>query len=116
MNTIHVALKFIRDPAARLTETCNQVHALCEQLRSKKDRHCAWSIQQDVIQALRMQKAIPCSWYGALLVRGQVLESAGTCPFLACRSLSAKVCGMEPKASLMSNNSIYSVFQLYMST
>ena len=32
----------------------------CEQLRSKKGAHFAWSIQRDVNQGLRMKETIPC--------------------------------------------------------
>ena len=82
MSSSHVSLKLLRDRALRLTATCNQMNASCEQLRSKKEPHCAWSIRGDVGQDLRMQETSSCSCNGAFLARGQVLESAKTCRFI----------------------------------
>ena len=53
LSSSHVALKLLRDRAPRLTATCNQMNAPCEQLRSKKDPHGAWFIRRDVGQDLR---------------------------------------------------------------
>ena len=90
LSSSHVALKLLRDRAPRLTATCNKMNALSEQLRSKKDPHGASSIRRDVGHDLRMQETFPCSRNGALLARGQVLESAGTSPFIAREILSVK--------------------------
>ena len=90
MRSSHVALKLLRDQAPRVTATCNQMNALSQQLRSKKDPHCALSIRRDVGQDLRMQETFSCSCNGALLARVQVLESARTCRFIAWQSLSFK--------------------------
>ena len=83
MSVFHVELKWFRDRAARLTATCNQIDAPCEQLPSKKAPDCAWSIQQDVGQGLRMQETFSCSYYGALLATQQVLKSVGIWRILA---------------------------------
>ena len=37
-------LKFLSDGAAKITATCNQMNTPCEQLRSKKGPHCAFSL------------------------------------------------------------------------
>ena len=42
-----------------LNATCNQMNAPCEQLRSKKVPHCAWSIQRNVGHVLRISEKIP---------------------------------------------------------
>ena len=114
MRSSHVALKLLRDRALRLTATFNQMNAPSEQLRSKKEPHCAWFFRRDVGQDLRMQETFSCSCNGALRARGQVLESGGTCPFISWQSLSVKAlltCHCKkPKGLLLSNHHIYSVF------
>ena len=89
MSTIHVALKtlkLLRDRAARLTATCNQMNAQCVQFQSKKDPHCVCSIQRDVEQGLCMYETFPCSCYDPFLTRGEVFYSAGTCLFISSES------------------------------
>ena len=82
LSIIDAAQKFFRHPAARLPAACNQMNAPCKQLRNKKVLQCAWSLRLDVGQGLLMQETFPCSCYGALLTRGQVLLSAGAGPFI----------------------------------
>ena len=84
------ALKILNDQAANLTAICNHMNAPCEQLRSKKGRHYAWSTRRDVSQRLRMQGAIPSSCYVALLVKGQVLELTLAYPFIFLLKFEAK--------------------------
>ena len=54
MSIIYVEVKWLRGRAARLTTTCKQMNAPCEQLRTMKAPHCTWSIRRDVGQGLRM--------------------------------------------------------------
>ena len=82
LSIIDAAQKFFRDRTATLNAACNHMNALLKQLQSKKLPQCAWSIRRDVGQGLRMQQAFPCSCYGALVVRGQVLQKGGACRFL----------------------------------
>ena len=82
LSIIDAAQKFFRDRTATLNAACNQMNALLKQIQSKKLPQCAWSIRRDVGQGLRMQQAFPCSCYGALVVRGQVLQKGGACRFL----------------------------------
>ena len=72
LSIIDAAQKFFRHPAARLPAACNQMNAPCNQLRNKKVRQCAWFLRLDVGQGLPMQETFPCSYYGALVTRGQV--------------------------------------------
>ena len=74
-NLIYVEVKWLRDRAARLTATWNWKNAPCEQLRSMKAPHCAWSIRGDVGQSLRMYQTFPWSCYGAFPASWQVLKS-----------------------------------------
>ena len=62
------ALKILNDQAVNLTAICNHMNAPCDQLRSKKGRHYAWSTRRDVSQRLRMQGTIPSSCCVALLL------------------------------------------------
>ena len=82
LSIIDAAQKFFRDRTATLNAACNHMNALLKQLQSKKLPQCAWSIRRDVGQGLRMQQAFSCSCYGALVVRGQVLQTGGACRFL----------------------------------
>ena len=90
MSSSHAELKLLRHRTPRLIAPCNQMNPPCEQLRSKKDLHCAWSIRRDVGHDLRMQEIFPCKCNGELLARGQVHKSAGAFPFIAWQSLSVK--------------------------
>ena len=82
LSIIDAAQKFFRGRTATLNAACNHMNALLKQLQNKKLPQCAWSIRRDVGQGLRMQQAFPCSCYGALVVRGQVLQTGGACRFL----------------------------------
>ena len=82
LSIIDEAQKFFRHPAASLLAACTQMNAPLKQLRSKKLPQCAWSIRRDVGQGLHMQETFHCGCYGALVARGQVLQTAGVCRFI----------------------------------
>lgn len=48
-----------KNPNYKIASPLIQIHVPYEQLRFRKDPHCAWSIQQDVVQVLPRWKNIP---------------------------------------------------------
>ena len=120
MAVLSLLVKFLRKQAAKLTATCSQMTAPCEQLQSMKCRHCAWSFWRELGQGLHMLETFPCSCYTGLLARGQVLKSARPCLFMCLVNIWTWGSSQELlrrsnwHVRWMGEKAIYCVFNLYL--